>query len=201
MILLGRSWWEGGGVNESFESAQDEDDDRNTAAAVAPGDVPPLPGPVGLSALAPPPRKVQDTGDNKGVMTAPSAPASSARVDVRGALKKAESLVKAQKTKKSSNKNKERTLLAGAIVKLLKKDHPPSDGMSANMSMMLMRQMEAINKSMDKRAHRERNNERRERKRCKKRRAKKREKKSKEGSPRREGGSWRQGRGWQQQRH
>ncbi len=85
-------------------------------------------------------------------MTAPSAPASSSRVDVRGALKRAESLVRAQKTKKSSNKNKECTLLAGVIVKLLEKDHPPFDGMSANMSMMLMQQMEAINKSMDKRA-------------------------------------------------
>jgi hypothetical protein len=60
--------------------------------------------------------------------------------------------VKAQKTKNASNKNKERTLLAGVIMKLLKKDHPPSDGMSGNMSMMLMWQMEAINKSMDKRA-------------------------------------------------
>jgi hypothetical protein len=89
----------GGGVNESFESAQDEDDDGNTDAAVEPGNLPPLPGPVGPSALTPPPRKVQDTGDNKGVMTAPSAPASSAWVEVRGALKRAESLVKAQKTK------------------------------------------------------------------------------------------------------
>jgi hypothetical protein len=97
-------------------------------------------------------------------MMAPSALASSARVDVRGALKRAESLVKAQKTKNASNKNKECTLLASAIVKLLEKDHPPSDGMSANMSMMLMWQMEAINKSMDKCARQESNNERRERK-------------------------------------
>ncbi len=122
--------------------------------------------------MLPPPHKVQDTGDSKGVMTAPSAPASSARVDVRGALKRAESSVKAQKTKNASNKNKECTLLVGAIVKLPKKDHPPSDGMSANISMMLMRQMEAINKSMDKCARQERNNERRERKHCKKCRAK-----------------------------
>ncbi len=110
-------------------------------------------------------------------MMAPSTPASSARVDVRGALKRAESLVKAQKTKNGLNKNKGCTLLAGAIVKLLKKDHPPSDGMSVNMSMMLMRHMEVINKSIDKRACRERNGKRRKRKHRKKRRAKKREKK------------------------
>jgi hypothetical protein len=89
----------GGGVNETFESAQDEDDDGNTDAAVVPDNLPPLPGPVGPSALALPPREVQDTGDNKGLMMVPSAPASSAWVDVRGSLKRAESLVKAQKTK------------------------------------------------------------------------------------------------------
>ncbi len=120
---------------------------------------------------------MQDTGDNKGMMTAPSAPASSARVDICGALKRAESLVKAQMTKNASNKNKERTSLVVMIVKLLIKDHPPSDGMSANMSMMLMRQMEAINKSINKCARGERDNKRGERKRCKKHRAKKREKK------------------------
>ncbi len=46
---------EGGGVNESFESAQDEDDDRYTDAAVALGDLPPTPPPVVPFALAPPP--------------------------------------------------------------------------------------------------------------------------------------------------
>ena len=45
----------GGGVNESFESAQDEDDGGNTDAAVAPGDLPPRSPPVVPSALAPPP--------------------------------------------------------------------------------------------------------------------------------------------------
>jgi len=40
----------GGGVNESFESAQDEDDGGNTDAAVAPG-------PVVPSVLAPPPSR------------------------------------------------------------------------------------------------------------------------------------------------
>ena len=49
--------------------------------------------------------------------------------------------------------------------------------MAVNMSMMLMKQMKAINKSMDKCAHRERQDERRERKSRKKRHAKKRKKK------------------------
>ena len=126
---------------------------------------------------------MQDTGDIKRVtllapsLPALSLPASSAQVDVWQALQRAAILVKALKTKNASNKNKERTSLAGAIVKLLEKDQPPSDGMAANMSMMLMQQMEAINKSMDKRARRERKEERRERKRCKKRRTKKGKKK------------------------
>ena len=42
--------------------------------------------------------------------------------------------------KNASNKNKERTSIAGAIVKLLEKENSSSDGVSANMSMMLMRQ-------------------------------------------------------------
>jgi hypothetical protein len=124
----------GGGVNESFESAQDEFDGGNTDAAVVCGDLPPRPRPVvNLSPL-----EVQDTGDIEveGI----------AQVDVRrAALQRAASLVKAQKTKNASNKNKERTSLAGAIVKLLEKDQHPSDGMAAHMSMMLMQQMEAIN--------------------------------------------------------
>jgi hypothetical protein len=103
--------------------------------------------------------------------------AFSTPVDVRGALKRAASLVKAQKTKNASNKNNERISLAGAIVKLLERVQSPSDGMAVNMSMMLMKQMKAINKSMDKCAHKERQDERRERKSRKKRHAKKRKKK------------------------
>jgi hypothetical protein len=170
---LGEGSEGGGGVNESFDSAlfdsaQNEDDDRNTDAAVVPA-LPPLPCPVGEG--------VQDTGENEGVMTAPSAQASSAQVDVRSALKRAESSVKAQKTKHASNKNKERTSIAGTIVKLFEKDNSSSDGVSANLSMMLMPQMEAINKSMEKREHRERIDKRRKRKCRKKRHTKKREKK------------------------
>ena len=47
----------GGGVNESFESAQDEFDGGNTDADVARGDLPPPPRPV----VALPPLEVQDT--------------------------------------------------------------------------------------------------------------------------------------------
>ena len=147
--ILGEESVGGGGVNESFESAQGEDDNRNTDAAVASGNLPPPPPPVVPSALAPHHHKVQDTGDIEGLTTAPSMPAFSAPVDVRGALKRVASSVKAQKTKNAFNKNKERTLLAGAIVKLLEKNQSPSDGMATNMSMMLMKQMEVIHKSMD----------------------------------------------------
>ncbi len=52
-----------------------------------------------------------------------------------------------------SNKKKERTPIAGVIVKLLERECLSFDGMSANVSMMLLRQMEEINKSMDKHAH------------------------------------------------
>jgi hypothetical protein len=57
--------------------------------------------------------------------------------------------MKAQKTKNLSNKNKERTSIAGAIVKLVERQD--SGGMAASMSMMLMRQLKAMNSSMDRR--------------------------------------------------
>ncbi len=80
--------------------------------------------------------------------------------------------------KNAKNKNKEHMSLAGTIVELLKKDHSSSDGMTANMSIMLMRQMKVINKSMEQCARQqERNEERMERKHCTNIRAKKRAKK------------------------
>jgi hypothetical protein len=89
----------GGGVNESFESAQDKFDGGNTDAAVVCGDLPPRPCPV----VALPPLEVQDTGDIevKGMtqLASSSVPAFSAQVDVRHALQRAASSVKAQKTK------------------------------------------------------------------------------------------------------
>ena len=173
---------EGGGVDESLDLGQDEDDDdRNIDAAVASGNLtPPLP-PVVPFAVAPNNSEVNDIGDISGVATVialPSMSTSSAPFDVRGALKRAASLVKAQKSKNVSNKNKERTLVAAMFVKLLEKDQSPSDSMATNMSMMLMKQMASINNSMDKHVRRERKGERRERKRHKKHHAKKRAKKA-----------------------
>jgi hypothetical protein len=65
------------------------------------------------------------------------------------ALRKAESTIKAQKTKNLSNKHKERTSIAGAIVKLIEQGQGSSSSMGTKMNMMLMRQMERIKKSMD----------------------------------------------------
>jgi hypothetical protein len=104
-------------------------------------------------------------------------------VTPRATIRRAESAMKGQKTKNSSNKNRERTSIAGAIVKLIEKQESGENAdvaaknMAANMSMMMMRQLEAMNKSMDRREDRERRRERKERKRQKKRRAKKKAKK------------------------
>ncbi len=85
--------------------------------------------------------------------------------NIRAGLRRAEDFMKVQKTKNSSNKNKDRTLIAGAIVKLV--DRQDSGGMAASMSMMLMRQLDAMNSSLDRREQQERKQERRERKRRK----------------------------------
>jgi hypothetical protein len=65
-------------------------------------------------------------------------------MQVRDALTKAGSMIRASKTKNSSNKNKERTSIAGAIVKLIElQNRPPSSsgtaGDAAAMTMTLMR--------------------------------------------------------------
>ncbi len=65
------------------------------------------------------------------------------------ALRKAESSIKAQKTKNFSNKHKKCTSIVGAIVKLIEQGQGSSSGMGATMNMTLIRQMEHINKSMD----------------------------------------------------
>ena len=104
---------------------------------------------------------------------------------VRNALAKAGNVIKSSKTKNSSNKPKERTSIAGAIVKLIELQHtrPTSStgaaGGGAAMTMTLMRQIERINKSMDERDRRDAKERRKERKRRKKRRAKKKAKKKK----------------------
>ncbi len=70
--------------------------------------------------------------------------------------------MKAQKIKNSSNKIKDCTSIAGAIVKLVERQE--SGGMAASMSMMLTRQLDAMNSSLDRREQRERKQARRERK-------------------------------------
>jgi len=103
-------------------------------------------------------------------------------MQVRDALTKAGSMVRASKMKNVSNKNKERTSIAGAIMKLIElQNRPPPSSVSADdaavMTMTLMRQMESINKSMDERNRRDAKERRKERKRRKKQRAKKKAKK------------------------
>jgi hypothetical protein len=61
--------------------------------------------------------------------------------------------MQAEKTKNSSNKNKECTSIAGAIVKLLEWQQPSLNNepneRSAMMTMTIMQQMESLNKFMD----------------------------------------------------
>ncbi len=98
--------------------------------------------------------------------------------NVRAHLKRAGDLMIAHKTKNSSNKSKECTLIAGAIVKMIERQE--SGGMAASMSMMLMRQFNAMNSSLERWEQQERRQERRQRKKrklCKKRCAMKKAKK------------------------
>jgi hypothetical protein len=69
--------------------------------------------------------------------------------NIPAGLRRAKDLMKTQKTKNLLNKNKECTLIAGTSVKLVERQG--LGGMAANMSMMLMRQREEMNSSMDKR--------------------------------------------------
>ena len=116
--------------------------------------------------------RVADTQDNERENTTPPPQGENA---IAAALRRASSTIRSEKTKNSSNKNKERTSIAGAIVKLIERQQPSSssferDERSGYMTMTLMRQLDRMNKTMDDREHRER-------KRRKKRRAKRRAKK------------------------
>ncbi len=94
---------------------------------------------------------------------------------VRSAMARAELLAKADKTKNSSIKSKERTSIAGTIVKMIERiDLSSNSTMMTNMNMMMMRQMEEMNRGMARR-HKE---ERRDRKREKKCRQKRRDKRN-----------------------
>jgi hypothetical protein len=124
------------GSNESVESAWDTDDDR---VDISMPEIPILP---------PICQRTQDGTGNEGVeeVTPPRVPTN----NIRTALKRAKSLIRTQKTKNSPNKNKERTSIAGAIVQLVERQDL-GGGLAVNMSMLMMRQLEAVNKSMDKR--------------------------------------------------
>jgi hypothetical protein len=146
-------------VNESMESIELADqDDVNIAVP----NIPPLCQCLSIQS--------QENTDNEGV--------EEIMANIHAGLRRAEDWMKAQKTKNLLNKNKERTLIAGAIVRLVERQD--SGGMAASMLMMLMRQLEAMNSSMDKQEQQERKQERRERKKkklCKKCHAMKKAKK------------------------
>jgi hypothetical protein len=82
----------------------------------------------------------QDNAGNKGV--------EEVTPNIRAGLRRAEDFMKTQKTKNLSNKNKECTAIAEAIVKLVERQDLV--GMAASMLMVLMRQLEAMNSSMDR---------------------------------------------------
>ncbi len=116
-------------VNNSMESMELADqDDVNIPAP----DIPPHCQCLSI--------KSQDNTGNKGV--------GEVTPTIHAGLRRAEDFMKAQKTKNLSNKNKERTTIAGAIVKLVERQD--LSGMAASMSMMLMRQLNAMNSSMDR---------------------------------------------------
>ena len=84
--------------------------------------------------------------------------------------------MKANKTKNTTNKPaKERTSIAGAIVKLLEQQGQQGEGsgIAANMNMTMMRQMDRMNRSMDKQERREEKERKKRRKRKKKKKARK----------------------------
>ncbi len=97
---------------------------------------------------------------------------------VMDVMSRAESYAKAQKTKNSSNKNKERASVAGTIVKMLERvDSSSNDSaMGAQVNLMIMRQLEEMNKGMARRAREERRERKKERERRKRHRAKKKAK-------------------------
>jgi hypothetical protein len=74
-----------------------------------------------------------------------------------------------QKIKKSSNKNKERSSIAGTISKVMEKiDSESTESlMAASMKMMILRQLDAMNRSMERRECKERRKKRKKRERRK----------------------------------
>jgi hypothetical protein len=104
-------------------------------------------------------------------------------VNVSVALRRASSIVWAEKNINSSNKSKECTSFAGAIVKLLERQQPSSKNerneRSAMMTMTIMRQMENLNMIMKDRDQRKRRS--RKKKRAKKLAKKRKKRRALEG--------------------
>ncbi len=147
----GRGGSEGGLAESTFD--MEYHDKGNPIADPAPMDIPSLLS-LRHSPRSSPQQQPHADNDNEvrqletnvnanGVTPVPNINAA------RAALRKAESTVKAQKTKNSSNKHKKRTSIAGAIVKLIEQSQGSFSGMDATMNMTLMCQMKHINKSMD----------------------------------------------------
>jgi hypothetical protein len=133
-----------GGTSESFESVREtEDTDGNPPADIVIPEDPAVPVRPLIHH-----QSTQEGGEN---------------VTPRAGIRMAESSMKGQKTKNLSNKNKERTSIAGAIVKLIEKqDLGENASVATTMTMMMMRQFEAMNKSMDQREEQEWRRERKE---------------------------------------
>ena len=144
-------------VNNSMESMESVDQDN---VNIPMPDIPPPCQCLSIQSQA-------DTGNKSVEEVTPN---------IHSGLRRAEDLMKAQKTKNLLNKNKERTSIARAIVKLVERQD--LDAVAASMSMMLMRQLGTMNSSLDRREQQERR-ERKKRKLCKKRRAMKKAKKAK----------------------
>jgi hypothetical protein len=107
----------------------------------------------GMHPVGNPPPLVQRDVAGNGNECNEGTPRPRGDVNISVALRRASSTVRAEKTKNSSNKNKERTSIAGAIVKLLERQQPLSTNehneRSAMFTMTIMRQMESLNKLMD----------------------------------------------------
>ncbi len=89
---------------------------------------------------------------------------------VRNAMIWVELFAKAQKTKNSSNKSKEQASVAGTIVKMLNRmDSSTNESLGAQMNLMIMKQLEEMNRGMARRAPEERRKRANEKKHCRKR--------------------------------
>jgi len=189
-------------LNDSVESGDEEDDSIPVAVPVDPPPVP-MPSPLrrsprraailhsssssdaatgDINTQPPPAARIgaspSSSMKNKNSSGDDRTPPPSLNDDViHSAMAKSSSRLITGKTKNSSNKNKERTSITGAIVKLIELQNHPASSVGESAAITLMRQMESINRSMDARDRREKKDRRKERKRKKKRRAKKRAKK------------------------